>query len=551
MKIHHTIIPAAALAIAAAPVLAQQQPDAGRVLQENLQTLPRPAQGATAPIDIARPADMAAPGGLQVKIEKIGIVGNSRIPTSQLLGALGPATGKAYDFAGLSALAARLTAYYQAQGYPFARVYLPQQDLHDGELRLQVLEGRYGRVLAHGEPAFVDSAQGFLSRLPGGAIMESPDLERVTLILDDQPGIRTQPVVRPGQETGTGDLLVEVQRDHRYKGEVGVDDYGNRYTGRLRAHANLDIDSPFRLGDQIALQTLYTQERMWFGSFAYAAPLGYSGLRGRIGYAHTYYALGGSFSALGANGTADVGSLGLSYPLIRSQARNLTLSAGLEHKRLHDRQDATDSSSEKSSDTLPLTLSFDVRDAFLHSGITYGALSWTPGTLHLDDGLAAIDQVTARSAGRFSRLNLDVARIQSLSRHVDLYGRVSSQWASGNLDSSEKFGLGGINGVRAYPSGEGYGDSGWLAQLELRYAAGGCMPYLFYDAGRVTINRDPWTSATGSNHRSIAGAGAGVRGAWGAWNGNLTLAWKTRGGAPLSDPHDERPVVWASAQYHF
>ncbi|MBK4738105.1 ShlB/FhaC/HecB family hemolysin secretion/activation protein [Noviherbaspirillum pedocola] len=550
MKLHHTFLPAAALAIAATPVLAQQQPDAGRLLQETTQTLPRPAQNPGVAIDILKPADMQMPGGLQVKIDSIRIDGNSRIPQAQLLDALGPVSGKTYDFAGLSALAAKLTAYYQAQGYPFARVYLPQQDLAGGQLQLHVLEGRYGRVTAHGEPAFIEGAQGFLSHLPVGAIMESPDLERVTLILDDQPGVRTRPVVRPGREVGTGDLLVEVQRDHRYKGEVGIDDYGNRYTGRVRAHANLDIDSPFRLGDQIALQSLYTQERMWFGSLAYAAPLGYSGLRGRVGYAHTYYTLGGSFSGLGANGTADIASLGLSYPLIRSQARNVTLSAGLDHKRLHDRQDTTATSSEKSSDTLPLALSFDVRDGFLRAGITYGALTWTPGRLHLDDTLAAIDQTTARSAGRFSKINLDVARIQSVSEHVDVYGRMSAQWAGGNLDSSEKFGLGGINGVRAYPSGEGYGDSGWLAQLELRYAAGSCMPYLFYDAGRVTTNRDPW-SAVANNHRSVAGAGAGVRGTYGDWTGNLTLAWKTRGGAALSDPHDERPVVWASAQYRF
>jgi hemolysin activation/secretion protein len=550
MKPTFAILPAAALAFAALPAIAQQQPDAGRLLQENTQTLPRPAEGLSTPLDITRPAGAAPAGGMQVLVKTITISGNSRISESELLHALGSAMDKSYDFAGLSTLASRLTAYYQAAGYPFARAYLPQQDLTKGELRIEILEGRYGKVTAHGEPAFIDGAQGFLSHLPSGTIMESAALERVTLILDDQPGIRTRPVVRPGQEVGTGDLFFEVQRDHRYKGEVGLDDYGNRYTGRVRTHANLDIDSPFRLGDQVALQALYTQERMWFGSLAYAAPLGYSGLRGRIGYAHTYYALGGSFTSLGANGTADVASLGLSYPLVRSQVRNLTLSAGLDHKRLHDRQDATATSTEKSSDVLPLSLAFDVRDQFIRAGITYGALTWTSGSLHLDDALSAIDQATARTAGGFSKLNLDVARIQSLTGKVDVYGRASAQWANGNLDSSEKFGLGGINGVRAYPSGEGYGDSGWLAQLELRYAAGSCVPYLFYDVGNVTLNHTPW-GASGDNHRSIAGAGAGVRSVYGAWNSNLVQAWKTHGGAPLSDPHDELPVLWASVQYRF
>src|SRR5205085_11562743 len=117
----------------------------------------------------------------------------------------------------------------------------------------------------------------------------------------------------------------------------------------MRAHASVDVDSPFMLGDQIAAQALYTQEGMWFGSLAYSAPLGYSGLRGRASYTHSYYDLAGSFAALGARGTADVASMGLSYPIVRSQVRNLTLSASVDHKRLHDRQDATLTNTQKSS----------------------------------------------------------------------------------------------------------------------------------------------------------------------------------------------------------
>jgi len=93
----------------------------------------------------------------------------------------------------------------------------------------------------------------------------------------------------------------------------------------------------------------------------------------------------------------------------------------------------------------------------------------------MDADLVPADAATARTAGQFSKLNVDLARIQSLSEGLDLYGRISAQWASKNLDSSQKFGLGGCNGVRAYPSGEGYGDSGALAQIELRYAMGYAM----------------------------------------------------------------------------
>ncbi len=380
-------------------------------------------------------------------------------------------------------------------------------------------------------------------------MIESQELERVTLILDDQPGIKSIPVVKPGSDVGTGDLSIEVRRDHRYAGDAGLDNDGNRYTGRTRAHVNLDIDSPLTLGDQLVLQGMVTDEQMWFGAASYALPLNAYGLRGKISYSHSYYTLADSFAALDATGTADVTSAGLGYPLVRSQRLNLTLSGTLEYKRLYDRQGAADTRSDKSSNSLPIALNFDVRDALFGGGISYGAVNWTPGRLQLDAELAPADAATARTLGHFSKLNVDLARIQSLSRGLDLYGRISAQWASKNLDSSQKFGLGGRNGVRAYPSGEGYGDSGALAQIELRYAIGLWLPYVFYDAGRVTINRDPWMAE--DNHRNLAGGGGGVRYAGRTWSASIIAAWRTQGGAARSEPSKGRPIVWANVGYQF
>lgn len=538
------LLPLALLVAASLPALAQQPS-----LQENARQLPQPRTG-TAPA--VQPAPAAAPmqaGGQQVLLRGVVFTGNTRIGSDALLAAIGPVAGKSFDFAGLAALAARVTAHYQKAGYPFARAYLPQQDLSSGELRVEVLEGRYGKVAAHGEPAFVHGAQGFLSALPHGDIIESGRLERVTLLLDDQPGVRTVPLVRPGEEVGTGDLLVEVRRDHRYKGEAGLDNYGTRATGRMRAHASVDVDSPFMLGDQIAAQALYTEEGMWFGSLAYSAPLGYRGLRGRASYTHSYYDLAGSFAALGARGTADVASVGLSYPIVRSQVRNLILSASVDHKRLHDRQDATATDTQKSSTVVPVTLSFDVRDQFLHAGITFGALSWTRGMLNMNGDTQAIDAASARSAGTFNRFNLDLARIQSINDRLDVYARVSAQWTGHNLDSSEKLGLGGVNGVRAYPNGEGYGDMGWVAQTEVRYAVGAVVPYLFYDAGRVTLNKSPWNTL--GNHRSLGGGGIGLRYARDAWAAGVTVAWRSHGGASQTDDATRSPAVLANAAYRF
>lgn len=548
MKTLPRLLPAALLVLAAHPAGAQQLPDAGRLLQENTQPAlraPKPAQG----VAIDAPGRPGAPGGIKVTLKRVSIEGNTVLDEATLLASLGDIAGKEFDFAGLDRLAARINERYQAAGYPFARAVLPQQDLSSGLLRIRVIEGRYGRIAAAGAPALIEGAQGFLDHLEAGAQIESSRLERVTLILDDQPGIKTTPTIRPGKAYGTGDLIVDVQREQPYTGEVAVDNHGNRHTGRQRLRAGFELNSPFTFGDQIAIQALVTNEKMWFGSLAYSLPVGSSGLRGRVGVTHSYYTLAGDFAALDATGTADIASAGLSYPLVRSQRRNLGLSGQFEHKRLNDRQGALESENDKSSKVFSVALNFDARDEFIRTGVTFGALRWSVGDLRLDDALGAADLASARSAGRFRKINLDLARIQALSEHVDLYGRLSRQWASKNLDSSEKFGLAGAHGVRAYPSGEGFGDSGAIGQVELRYTKYETAPYVFYDAGKVTLNRNPWTGET--NKRSLAGAGVGARYHRGNWYGNLAVAWRTRGGTPQSDARANSPLVLADLQYRF
>nr|PZN01036.1 MAG: hypothetical protein DIU74_10670 [Pseudomonadota bacterium] len=292
-----------------------------------------------------------------------------------------------------------------------------------------------------------------------------------------------------------------------------------------------------------------TDEELYFGSGGYAVPLGTSGLRGDIGIAQSAYDLGEEFAALGATGTARVFSVGLSYPILRSNRANLVIAARYQYKDLVDEYERLDVRNEKSSHSVPVALQFDVRDQLFGGGITYGSLTWTVGELSLDTpGLRAQD-VNAKTEGGFGKWNLEVARIQALPGGFSLYGRVFAQWANGNLDSSERMILGGANGVRAYPQGEGSGDEGVLGQVELRYQAGAFKPYAFWDAGRVRINDNPWVP--GTNHRSLAGGGVGVRFQQGPWLVDAAAAWRHHGGRAQSDSRQNHPQIWAKVQYRF
>ena len=529
-------------------------PDAGRLLQESAPTLQAPKPSPT--LNINPPAlTETLPGGATVALKRISLSGNTRFTEAELLAVLGQSVGQSLDLAGLRALANRISEHYRQSGYPFARAYLPPQPMTDGALRIEVVEGRYGQVQAKisNDAALQARAQAFLTPLQSGAVIESAPLERLTLLLDDQPGIKVAPILRPGQEVGTGDLDVNIERSEGITGDVGADNHSNRYTGRNRLKFDLNVNSPFVLGDQITVRSLVSDQDMWLGILGYSLPLGAAGLRGNINYSHSYYELGGSFADARQSGIADVVSLGLSYSVLRRQVSNITVTGSWQDKKLNDKNGQVGTETKKTSSTLPLTLNFDVRDGWGGGGISYGSLVWTVGRLRLDSSLLANDQ-QAKTAGRFTKVNLDLARVQAINSSLTLFGRLSAQSTHKNLDSSEDFGLGGATGVRAYPSGEGFGDEGWLAQLELRYASGPYAPYVFYDAGHIKTNAKPWSTGVKANERTLAGAGVGLRYQRSSWSLDAALAWRLEGGVPQSDEQDQRergPQAWLSFGYKF
>ena len=537
MNLTIRFIAAFAAVLIALPAFAQIPPDTGQTLQQ-LQMppqLPFPSDGL---VIEPQTQDPTAPGGPTVEVARIEFSGHSVFSTEQLEQVVDELLDQSYDLAGLRDIAWQVTSYYHHNGYPFARAFLPAQTLSDGTVQIQIVEGRYGQITAQGDDKLAAAAQRRLGSLKSGGVIASAPLERATLILDDLPGLRTSPLIRPGQELGTGDLLVTVEADKRYSGDIAVDNHGNRYTGEYRTRAGLNLNPLVLVGDQLQLRAMITSETLLLGSATYSVPLGSSGLRGQVGYAYTDYELGKEYSSLDSTGKAHITSVGLSYPIIRTQRGNLTLSAIYQHKRLIDENLAD--RTRRTSDSMPVSLLFDHRDGILGAGITYGSLTWTPGRVKTN--------VNDRPEGSFHKVTLDVARLQQITNNLTLFTRVSGQKSDSNLDSSEDFGVGGVYGVRAYPSGEGYGDQGILAQIELRYRIKQLSPYMFYDIGHVRINK----FADGSdNRRRIDGTGIGMRANYRNFTTDVAVAWRTKGGEPRSDSKNRDPRVWAMVGYQF
>jgi hemolysin activation/secretion protein len=149
------------------------------------------------------------------------------------------------------------------------------------------------------------------------------------------------------------------------------------------------------------------------------------------------------------------------------------------------------------------------------------------------------DATAAKTRGSFSKLNANVSRLHTLSPEDGVFLAFAGQWASTNLDASQKMSAGGPNTVRAYDTGAVAGDSGVLASIEWRHSLGGAwggqwQAVAFVDSARVTVNKNTWTA--GTNSASLSGAGLGLN-----WSG--TDQWSAR--AYVAKPIGTQPVLVA------
>lgn len=525
----HALAALAHLALASTSLAQNVTPAPGNVLKDLERSLP------TQPITSPEGVQIEIPNAPMLRSESVDeritvrgyrIEGNTVFEATALLALIAERTGD-MSLAELSAAAEELTVHYRSHGYPLARAYVPQQEIEEGIVTIAVLEGRFDRIEVNNTARLSDrrvarTLQGAMcaagERCEGALIARRP-LERGLMLLDDLPGAQAAARLSPGAAVGTSTLTVDASADRLVSGSAQFDNGGSYYSGVARALGGLWIDSPFGFGDQITAQVgaSAVHGSLYYGALGYGVPLGYNGTRLGMRGSYLEYDLGDRYDSLDAHGTVRSADVSLVHPVIRSRTANLVGGVAYGERRFHDRIDtASVSTKRRIQDRGEASLSADLHDElFAASGLSTLSVIYTTGQLRLDDDIAAFDAVTARSAGRYEKWGAAFSRLQSITDRTRLYLRAVAQLTSDNLDSYEKFALGGPDSVRAYPPGETLADEAQLYSAELRrgFDAGGraqaLQAMLFYDWVRGRLNAAPWEPGL-PNRVKLSGVGLGV-----------------------------------------
>jgi hemolysin activation/secretion protein len=498
-------------------------PDAGSLLREiqrdNIKREPPAQPFKSTPLKDAAPAPATAASPAsdptRFTVKAFRIVGATLVADALLQAALAPWLNRPISFADLQEASRALTDVYRAQGW-LARPQVPAQELVDGVVTLSVVEARLGQVRIDdgGQPLRADRRRlekTLTARQLPDAPLNLEAIDRSVNLLNNQPGLRADAVLAPGAMPGQTDVVLKPQDQPALSATALLDNQGARSTGTTRASVNAAVRSPAGWGDELLVAAQTTGAGNDHFSLNYSLPVGFDGWRLAANASSLHYRLLGEFAAAQAEGSARTLGMQVRYPLRRS----VSLSLGLESRQY--RNDANSAvASDKRLSTANAALSGDSADSFGRGGLTIWSTSLSAGKVDLSANPAyeAADAAGPRSAGRYARFSWSLARLQNISERHSLWLSVNGQSASTNLDSSEKFSLGGANGVRAYPGLEGSGDSGWLATVEWRYTPQpGLQMLAFYDHGQAQVNRISYVGAAALNDITLKGAGLGLN-----WN---------------------------------
>lgn len=523
-RISHAVAAAAVLvAIVPGAALAQVQPDAGRIQQElERGRVPGPPpRSPAAPVveEPVRPA-LTAPAAVRFRVSGFRITRSTAFTEAELLPLLTEFTGKDLSLADLQRAADVITRFYRDRGYFVARAYVPAQDIKDGIVEITVLEGKIDRISIRptGETRLRDTVVEATLRaaLPADGLIREEELERGLLLLNDIPGVDVRSVLSPGTVLGASVVTVEVSEGPLVSGNVDFDNYGNKFSGPYRLGAAVSVNDPSGHGDLLSLRATASSGAS-YGRLAYQIPLGHSGLRIGGAYAETRYELCCEFASLQAKGEAQTVTLNTAYPLRRGRESSFYVTAAYDAKHYFNSTIAG-TTSDKKADVGTLGVNGESRDFLGGGGLNSFAAAVSFGQLNLD-GLAAdraLDDATARTHGSYTKTAVSLARLQRLGEATSLYTGLSGQLASKNLDSSEKFILGGPFGVRGYPTGEAAGDEALLLNVELRHdVQPGLQVAAFVDHGEIRLHKNEWAGWQGANTRirnryALSGYGVGL-----------------------------------------
>jgi hemolysin activation/secretion protein len=534
-RVRHLVAATLVTCLAVPVAWAQTVPptvDPGRI-PERLEPPRRP--GVDTRIEVPQiPSQVPPEQARQIRFVLRGIVvsGSSVYSAEQLRTHYEALIGREVSLLEVYGIANAITARYRNDGYVLSQAVVPQQQIRQGVVQIQVVEGRINRVIIRDEGK-IPSLQHLLSyanRLRSSQPLKQQELERYLLLLNDFPGMRVSGVLAPSDVPGTADLILELQYK-RIDAYASIDNRGSRFLGPYQGEFSGAFNGVLTTGDRVLYRyvvSLFQPRELQFHEARYQVPVFDQGTILEVWGNFARTRPGFTLRELDIEGESYSWNIRLRHPIIRTRGMNLWVYGGFDWRNSRN-------------DVLTATFSDD-RLRVIRYGLIYEAVDRLRGVSFLEVQVShGIDTLGARGNSRefgrpdFTKVVLDFQRNQQVWGPVTAFFQFTGQYAGTQLLAPEEFGLGGRTYGRAFDPSEKTGDHGFAVAAELRYTIDpfklpqldvpvALQLYGFGDWGRVYHIE----SSTRKTFESLASAGVGIR-----FNIGQHLSGQVEGAVPI------------------
>jgi hemolysin activation/secretion protein len=460
-----------------AQTVAQAIPPSEQLGRERFQfsqpTAPRAEPGGPR---VALPGTVAPEGAekIRLRIRAIRIEGSTVYSQDELRLLYQDLIGPEVSLSAVYDLAQRITTKYGIDGYVLSRAIVPPQNLTKGGavIHIRVIEGYVDKVVW---PESLGHFRDFFSYYAAKIIADRPSnvrtIERYLLLAGDLPGLKFSTSLKASEKNpNAATLLVEAV----YKPVDAVAQINNRgtpargplqYVGSLTANNFLGVNDAFT----VTYAGVVPNRELNYIAASYKQVLTAEGLAAFVS----------ASDGFGRPGTAQLdilqyktktlyGDAGLSYPVIRTREKNLTLT-GLFFAS--DSTSDTNTASPFQEDRLRGTrfkVDADMADAW--RGINQFNVTVSQGINGL--GSTSNNNPLASVLGGhvdFTKIEATANRTQPLYGAFSLYLAGYGQYATTALLTPEQCSFGGRFFGRAFDPSQVLGDSCYMGNAELRY----------------------------------------------------------------------------------
>ncbi|MGP1678091.1 MAG: ShlB/FhaC/HecB family hemolysin secretion/activation protein [Burkholderiales bacterium] len=480
-------------------------------------------------------------------IVRFQVEGNTLLPQAQVDGILAPLAGPKRVYGDIQKALEALEGAYRAAGYSTVQVYVPEQELTSGVVRLEVTEGVVGKVIISGNKYFDDAnIRASLPQLKEGRAPNLRQMSEAIQLSNENPAKQLAVTLGVSKEEGKVDAKVAVTEEDPQRFFVTADSTGTAATGRSRvgvAYQNANL-----LNRDQTLTLAYT------GSAD--APAGVKVDIFSVGYRLPFYGLGDSLDLIYGNSSVNTpsssptlgGALGIvgkgevfgarwNHYFARRGEYSSKLIFGFDYKYINST--CTTAGTPASIDPPTPAIAACVPYTTRPLSLTYSGQKLSPGqifdynigiaqNLALGSQYTNLDGATDRysyltSGNRATRDDFSIVRLagsylRAFQTDWQVRFAASAQYAGNPLVAAEQLGLAGSTAVRGFNERAASADSGYFANAEIYTPeigkTAGSRSSLrllaFYDFARGYNHNVPAGSLTPTNV-SVASLGAGLR----------------------------------------